>query len=59
MAVIPNVRYVRNGDVTLAYQITGKGLKNLVGGSGLSFEDAGEHGLKGVPDRWRLFRVTS
>ena len=34
MAVIPGVRYVRNGDVTLAYQITGKGLKNLVGGSG-------------------------
>jgi hypothetical protein len=26
-------------------------------GSGLSFENAGEHELKGVPDRWRLFRV--
>ena len=23
-------------------------------GSGLAFEDAGEHELKGVPDRWRL-----
>jgi hypothetical protein len=22
-------------------------------------EDAGEHELKGVPGRWRLFRVTS
>ena len=21
------------------------------------FEDAGEHELKGVPDRWRLYRV--
>jgi len=25
--------------------------------SGLVFEDAGEHELKGVPDRWRLYRV--
>ena len=32
-------------------------VKDLVAGSGLSFEDAGEHELKGVPDRWRLFRV--
>ena len=31
----------------------------LVAGSGLSFEDAGEHELKGVPDRWRLYRVVS
>ena len=28
-------------------------------GSGLSFEDAGEHELKGVPDRWRLYRVVA
>jgi class 3 adenylate cyclase len=34
-------------------------VKDLVAGSGLSFEDAGEHELKGVPDRWRLYRVTS
>ncbi len=34
-------------------------VKDLVAGSGLAFEDAGEHELKGVPDRWRLFRVTS
>ena len=32
-------------------------VKGLVAGSGLSFEDAGEHELKGVPDRWRLYRV--
>jgi len=32
-------------------------VKGLVAGSGLSFEDAGEHELKGVPDRWRLSRV--
>ena len=34
-------------------------VKDLVAGSGLSFEDAGEHELKGVPDRWRLCRVAN
>jgi len=34
-------------------------VKELVAGSGLVFEDAGEHELKGVPDRWRLYRVVS
>lgn len=32
-------------------------VRDLVAGSGLVFEDAGEHGLKGVPDRWRLYRI--
>ena len=32
-------------------------VKDLVAGSGLSFRDAGEHELKGVPDRWRLYSV--
>jgi class 3 adenylate cyclase len=32
-------------------------VKDLVAGSGLAFEDAGEHELKGVPERWRLYRV--
>ncbi len=32
-------------------------VKDLVAGSGLTFEDAGERELKGVPDRWRLYRV--
>ncbi len=32
-------------------------VKDLVVGSGLDFEDAGEHELKGVPDRWHLYRV--
>jgi class 3 adenylate cyclase len=34
-------------------------VKDLVVGSGLSFEDAGEYELKGVPDRWHLYRVVS
>ena len=32
-------------------------VKDLVVGSGMSFEDRGEHELKGVPDRWRLWAV--
>ncbi|HUL85026.1 MAG TPA: adenylate/guanylate cyclase domain-containing protein, partial [Actinomycetota bacterium] len=32
-------------------------VKDLVAGSGLTFADAGEHELRGVPDRWRLYRV--
>jgi class 3 adenylate cyclase/pimeloyl-ACP methyl ester carboxylesterase len=34
-------------------------VKDLVVGSGLTFEDAGEHELKGVPDTWHLYRVVS
>jgi len=32
-------------------------VKDLVAGSGLTFEDRGEHELKGVPDRWHLYRI--
>jgi pimeloyl-ACP methyl ester carboxylesterase len=32
-------------------------VKDLTVGSGLIFEDAGEHRLKGVPDAWHLFQV--
>jgi pimeloyl-ACP methyl ester carboxylesterase/class 3 adenylate cyclase len=34
-------------------------VRDLVAGSGLAFEDAGEHELKGVPERWRLYRVVA
>ncbi|MEP6972941.1 MAG: adenylate/guanylate cyclase domain-containing protein [Actinomycetota bacterium] len=34
-------------------------VKDLTAGSGLTFEDAGEHELKGVPDRWHLYRVVA
>jgi hypothetical protein len=34
-------------------------IKDLTAGSGLVLEDVGEHELKGVPDRWRLYRVVS
>jgi class 3 adenylate cyclase len=32
-------------------------VKDLVAGSGLQFEDRGEHELKGIADPWRLFAV--
>jgi class 3 adenylate cyclase len=34
-------------------------VKDLVAGSGISFEERGEQGLKGIPDRWRLYAVVS
>src|SRR5262249_7544202 len=32
-------------------------VRDLVAGSGLAFEDAGEHQLKGLPEGWRVYRV--
>jgi class 3 adenylate cyclase len=32
-------------------------VKDLVAGSGIEFEDRGDHELKGVPDSWHLFAV--
>ena len=32
-------------------------VKDLVAGSGLTFEDFGTHELKGVPESWQLFRA--
>ena len=33
-------------------------VKDLVAGSGIEFEDRGEHTLKGVPGEWKLYAVT-
>ena len=32
-------------------------IEDLVAGSGLVFEERGEHELKGVPGTWRLYAV--
>lgn len=32
-------------------------VKDLVAGSGIEFEDRGEHQLKGISEAWHLFRV--
>jgi class 3 adenylate cyclase len=34
-------------------------VRDLVAGSGTNFRDRGEHELKGVPGRWRLFSVAA
>jgi len=34
-------------------------VRDLTAGSGLSFDDRGEHELKGIPDRWQIFRAAS
>ena len=34
-------------------------VKDLTAGSGFAFADRGEHELKGVPERWQLYRVTA
>lgn len=34
-------------------------VKDLVAGSGLSFEDRGIHELKGIPGRWQVYAVAS
>lgn len=33
-------------------------VKDIVAGSGLSFEERGTHALKGVPGEWRLYRAS-
>jgi class 3 adenylate cyclase len=40
------------GEVLVSRTVT-----DLVAGSGIEFEDRGEHELKGVPGSWRLFAV--
>jgi class 3 adenylate cyclase/pimeloyl-ACP methyl ester carboxylesterase len=42
------------GEVLVSRMVT-----DLVAGSGLEFEDRGEHELKGVPGRWQLYAVKS
>ena len=44
-------RYAAIGDVFVAT------VKDLTAGSGLVFEDAGVHELKGIPEQWHLYRV--
>jgi class 3 adenylate cyclase len=39
--------------------IVSRTVKDLTAGSGFSFEDKGEHELKGVPEPWQLYRVSA
>lgn len=38
--------------------IASRTVKDLVAGSGIGFEEAGEHALPGFAERWRMFQVT-
>ena len=59
--------YIRGLAVHIGARVSGLALagevlvsstvKDLTAGSGLKFEDAGEHELKGIPDRWHLYRL--
>jgi len=42
------------GEVLVSRTVT-----DLVAGSGIEFEDRGEHRLKGIPEPWRLFAVSA
>ena len=37
--------------------VVSRTIKDIVAGSGITFEDFGIHVLKGVPDDWQLYRV--
>jgi class 3 adenylate cyclase len=39
--------------------IVSRTIKDLVAGSGVEFEDRGEHELKGIPGVWRLYAVAA
>jgi class 3 adenylate cyclase/pimeloyl-ACP methyl ester carboxylesterase len=42
----------RAGEVVISRTV-----KDLVAGSGIEFDDAGEHTLKGIEEKWQLFKV--
>ena len=44
-----------SGDEVLVSQT----VRDLVAGSGIVFDDRGDHELKGIPGRWQLYAVRS
>ena len=49
----------RVGSLALPGEVLVSGtVKDLVVGSGIEFNDRGEHVLKGVPGSWRLYAVS-
>ena len=53
--IAARVMAIAHGDEVLVSRT----VKDLVAGSGLTFEERGTHELKGVPDSWQLFRAAS
>ena len=53
--IAARVMAIADGDEVLVSRT----VKDLVAGSGLTFEEHGTHDLKGVPDAWQLYRTAS
>jgi class 3 adenylate cyclase len=53
LAVTIGARLLGNADAREV--VVSQTVKDLVAGSGFTFTDRGEHELRGVPDRWRLY----
>jgi class 3 adenylate cyclase len=53
LAVTIGARLLGNADAREV--VVSQTVKDLVAGSGFAFTDRGEHELRGVPDRWRLY----
>jgi class 3 adenylate cyclase len=56
-AVVVGARIAAKGNASEV--LVSQTVRDLVAGSGLTFEDAGEHELKGLSDRWHLYRVVA
>jgi class 3 adenylate cyclase len=52
--VTPETRSAKPGEILVSRTV-----RDLVAGSGIVFEPAGTHSLKGVPDAWELYRARS
>jgi class 3 adenylate cyclase len=45
------------GEAAAGEVVVSRTVKDLVAGSGIEVDDAGEHFLKGIEQKWQLFRV--
>ena len=45
----------RRGGPTQGEVLVSSTVKDIVAGSGIAFDERGEHELDGVPGKWRLF----
>ena len=57
IAVVIGARIASSADTSEV--LVSSTVKDLTAGSGLVFADAGERDLKGIPDRWRVYRATN
>ncbi len=53
--MMPETRYARSGDVSIAYQVVGSEPFDVVFVPPGTSQDRGVHELKGIPGEWRLY----